>query len=102
MNKHDFLITDKFEKNKLHCFIVSLFNEIEYINTHDVDEKTINALQENTNTVLNTINFNKINFIESENKSTYTLMTEYAKEVLKNINVHSLIIDVMIILVMHL
>jgi aspartate carbamoyltransferase regulatory subunit len=82
MDKY-FVTTDKLEKNKLNCFIISLFNEIEYINTHEVDEKTKLALQENTNTILNTINFNKIKWLESEYKSVYTLITEYAREILK-------------------
>lgn len=83
MIKYDLIFTDELERNKFNCFIITLFSEIEYINTHDVDDRTISALQENTNTILHTINFIKINFIESENKNLYTLMTEYAREVLK-------------------
>lgn len=83
MNRHDFLLTDNIEVQKLDCFIVTLFSEIEYINNNEVDENTREAITNNTTNILATIDFSKIQWLELENKSTYKVMTEYAHEVLK-------------------
>ena len=86
MNRHDFLVTDNIEVQKLDCFIVTLFNEIEYINNNEVDEKTQDALNANTDNILSTIDFSKIKWIEDEHIEQYALLKKYTHEVLKMYN----------------
>lgn len=83
MNRHDFLVTDNLEVQKLDCFIITLFNEIEYLNNNEYDENTREAITNNTTNFLATIDFSKIQWLELENKSIYTLISEYAREILK-------------------